>query len=172
MIKGKTIAFFISDHGFGHDLRNIPIIRYILEATKDIRIIIKTGKNQGQFIRDLVGDFNGRVTYFFEAMDMGLVLKENSLDIDSEKLEEKVQDYISSFKEKVSKENEFLHYNNVNLIVSDIVAWVFKSAKELNITSILISNFTWAGIYKEFLSKEICDKYIECYKLADKSFIL
>lgn len=169
MIKGKTIAFFISDHGFGHDSRNIPIIRYILEATKDIRIIIKTGKNQGQFIRDLVGDFNGRVTYFFEAMDMGLVLKENSLDIDSEKLEEKVKDYISSFKEKVSKENEFLHYNNVNLIVSDIVPWVFKSAKELNITSILISNFTWAGIYKEFLSKEICDKYIECYKLADKA---
>ena len=36
----------------------------------------------------LVGDFNGRVTYFFEAMDMGLVLKENSLDVDSEKLEE------------------------------------------------------------------------------------
>lgn len=169
MIKGKTIAFFISDHGFGHASRNIPIIRYILEATKDIRIIIKTGKNQGQFIRDLVGDFNGRVTYFFEAMDMGLILKENSLDVDSEKLEEKVQDYISSFEEKVSKENEFLHYNNVNLIVSDIVPWVFKSAKELNISSILISNFTWVEIYKEHLSKEICDKYIECYKLADKA---
>lgn len=169
MIKGKTIAFFISDHGFGHASRNIPIIRYILEATKDIRIIIKTGKNQGQFIRDLVEDFNGRVTYFFQPMDVGLVLKENSLDIDSEKLEEKVQDYISSFEEKVGKENEFLHYNNVNLIVSDIVPWVFKSAKELNIYSILISNFTWVEIYKEHLSKEICDKYIECYKLADKA---
>lgn len=169
MIKGKTIAFFISDHGFGHDLRNIPIIRYILEATKDIRIIIKTGKNQGQFIRDLVGDFNGRVTYFFEAMDMGLVLKENSLDVDSEKLEEKVQDYISSFEEKVSKENEFLHYNNVNLIVSDIVPWIFKCANELSIPSILISNFTWVEIYKEYLSNEICDKYIDCYKLADKA---
>lgn len=169
MIKGKTIAFFISDHGFGHASRNIPIIRYILEATKDIRIIIKTGKNQGQFIRDLVEDFNGRVTYFFQPMDVGLVLKENSLDIDSEKLEEKVQDYISSFEEKVGKENEFLHYNNVNLIVSDIVPWIFKSAKECNIPSILISNFTWVGIYKEHLSKEICDKYIECYKLADKA---
>ena len=169
MIKGKTIAFFISDHGFGHDSRNIPIIRYILEATKDIRIIIKTGKNQGQFIRDLVGDFNGRVTYFFEAMDMGLVLKENSLDVDSEKLEEKVQDYISSFEEKVSKENEFLHYNNVNLIVSDIVPWIFKCANELSIPSILISNFTWVEIYKEYLSNEICDKYIDCYKLADKA---
>lgn len=169
MIKGKTIAFFISDHGFGHDSRNIPIIRYILEATKDIRIIIKTGKNQGQFIRDLVGDFNGRVTYFFEAMDMGLVLKKNSLDVDSEKLEEKVQDYISSFEEKVSKENEFLHYNNVNLIVSDIVPWIFKCANELSIPSILISNFTWVEIYKEYLSNEICDKYIDCYKLGDKA---
>ena len=169
MIKGKTIAFFISDHGFGHASRNIPIIRYILEATKDIRIIIRTGKNQGQFIRDLVGDFNGRVTYFFEPMDVGLVLKENSLDVDSEKLEEKVQDYINSFEEKVSKENEFLHYNNVNLIVSDIVPWVFKCSKKLNIPSILISNFTWVEIYKEHLSKEICDKYIECYKLADKA---
>lgn len=169
MIKGKTIAFFISDHGFGHDSRNIPIIRYILEATKDIRIIIKTGKNQGQFIRDLVGDFNGRVIYFFEAIDMGLVLKENSLDVDSEKLEEKVQDYISSFEEKVSKENEFLHYNNVNLIVSDIVPWIFKCANELSIPSILISNFTWVEIYKEYLSNEICDKYIDCYKLADKA---
>lgn len=169
MIKGKTIAFFISDHGFGHASRNIPIIRYILEVTKDIRVIIKTGKNQGRFIRDLVGDFDGRVSYFFEPMDVGLVLKEHSLDVDSEKLEEKVQGYISSFKEKVSKENEFLHYNNVNLIVSDIVPWVLKSAKELNITSILISNFTWIEIYKEHLSKEICDKYIECYKLADKA---
>lgn len=168
MIKGKTIAFLISDHGFGHASRNIPIIRYILEATKDIRIIIKTGKNQGQFIRDLVGDFNGRVSYFFEPMDVGLVLKENSLDIDSEKLEEKVQDYISSFEEKVSKEKQFLHYNNVNLIVSDIVPWVFKCSKKLNIPSILISNFTWAEIYKEHLSKEICDEYIQCYKLADK----
>lgn len=60
MIKGKTIAFFISDHGFGHDSRNIPIIRYILEANKNIKVIIKTGKAQGSFIKDLIGDFNDR----------------------------------------------------------------------------------------------------------------
>ena len=160
MIKGKTIAFFISDHGFGHDSRNIPIIRYILEATKDIRIIIKTGKNQGQFIRDLVGDFSGRVRYFFDLMDVGLILRENSLDIDTEKLTEKVEEYIQNFEEKFSKEIEFLHYYNVNLIVSDIVPWIFKCSKKLNIPSILISNFTWVEIYNE---------YIECYKLADKA---
>lgn len=165
----KTLAVYISDHGFGHASRNIPIIRYILEANKDIRVIVKTGKAQGEFIRGLVGDFNGRVKYFFESMDIGLVLKEGSLHIHKEKLEEKVQGYISSFGEKVRKENEFLHYYNVNLIVSDIVPWIFKCANELSIPSILISNFTWVEIYKEYLSKEICDKYIDCYKLADKA---
>lgn len=166
---GFSVAFYISDHGFGHASRNIPIIRYILEVYKDTKIIIRTGKKQGKFIRDLVGNSNERVSYFFNSMDVGLILKENSLDIDVDKLSIKVEEYINSFEEKVRKENEFLNYYNVNLIVSDIVPWIFKSASELNIPSILISNFTWVGIYKEHLSEEICEKYKECYKLADKA---
>lgn len=169
MIKEKSIAFFISDHGFGHASRNIPIIRYILGANKDIRVIIKTGKNQGEFIRSLVGDFSGRVRYFFDLMDVGLILRENSLDIDTEKLTEKVEEYIQKFEEKVSKKIKFLHYYNVNLVVRDIVPWIFKYSKKLNIPSILISNFTWVEIYKEHLSREVCNEYIECYKLADKA---
>ena len=169
MIKEKSIAFFISDHGFGHASRNIPIIRYILESNKDIRVIIKTGRNQGEFIKNLVGDFNSRVSYFFDSIDIGLILKKNSLDVDIEKLTEKVEEYIQNFEEKVSKEIEFLHYYNVNLIVSDIVPWIFKCSKNLNIPSILISNFTWVEIYKEHLSREVCNEYIECYKLADKA---
>ena len=100
---------------------------------------------------------------------MRLILKENSLGIDSEKLDKRVQEYIVSFEKKVRKENKFLHYNNVNLIVSDIVHWIFKCSNKLNIPSVLISNFTWIEIYKEHLSKEICNKYIEYYKLVDKA---
>lgn len=165
----KTIYFAVSDHGFGHASRNIPIIRYILEANDDIRVIVKTGKAQGSFIRDSVRDFNGRVTYFFESMDVGLVLKENSLEIDVRSLERRVKSYLDSFEERVVRENEFLHYNNVDLIVSDIVPWVFWCGKELGIPSILISNFTWVGIYREHLSKEIVNEYAECYMLADKA---
>lgn len=165
----KTIAFYISDHGFGHASRNIPIVRYILEKYDNIRVIIKTGEAQGKFIRDLVGDFNGRTNYFFESMDVGLILKENSLDVDVKCLEIKVKDYIDSFEERVSKENEFLDSNNVDVIVSDIVPWIFKSSKQLNIHSILISNFTWVGIYSEHLSEDIVNKYRECYSLADKA---
>lgn len=165
----KTITFYISDHGFGHASRNIPIIRYILKKYDNIRVIIKTGEAQGEFIRDLVGDFNGRASYFFEPMDIGLVLIKNCLDIDVKCLEIKVKDYIDTFEERISKENEFLHYNNIDLIISDIVPWIFKSSKKLKISSILISNFTWVEIYSEHLSEDIVNKYRECYSLADKA---
>lgn len=165
----SVMAMYISDHGFGHASRNIPIIRYILEVYKNIKIIIKTGKPQGQFIKDLIGDYDGRVSYYFEAMDVGLVLKEGSLEIEVKGLERKVKSYTDSFEEKIRKESEFLHYNNVDLIVSDIVPWVFKCSKNLNISSVLITNFTWVEIYKEYLSKEIVDEYISCYSLADKA---
>lgn len=165
----RTIAFFISDHGFGHASRNIPIIRYILEVNNDINIIIKTGKVQGEFIRGLIGDVNKRVTYYFDNMDVGLVLKEGSLDIHVEKLTEKVNMYINSFDNRSLNEEMFLKENRIDLVVSDIVPWIFKSTKALNIPSILISNFTWVGIYKEHLSEEICEKYKECYRLADKA---
>ncbi|MBX7392909.1 hypothetical protein K4H77_01000 [Clostridium chauvoei] len=35
----------------------------------------------------------------------------------------------------------------------------------------LISNFTWVDIYKEYLEKDIIDKYEECYYLADKTLL-
>ena len=52
----KNIVFYISDHGFGHASRNIPIIRYILEVKNNIKIYIKTGINQGLFIKDSLKD--------------------------------------------------------------------------------------------------------------------
>ena len=168
-IRSMSICFYISDHGFGHASRNIPIIRYILEEYKNIKVIIRIGKAQGNFIKDLIGDYDSRVIYYFEAMDVGLVLKDGSLDIEVNSLEIKVKSYIDSFEEKIRKESEFLHYNNINLVISDIVPWIFKCSKNLNIPSVLITNFTWVEIYKEYLSKEIVDEYISCYKLADKA---
>ena len=38
----KNIAFYISDHGFGHIMRNISVISYILENTEN-RIILVSG---------------------------------------------------------------------------------------------------------------------------------
>lgn len=167
----KTITFYISDHGFGHASRNIPIIRYILHVNNNIRIIVKTGIKQGQFIENSLKEFNERILIYFDKMDVGLILNENSLEIDKDKLYEEINKYISTWNKRVSEEVEFLKYNNVNLVVSDIVPWIFKASKYINIPSILISNFTWVDIYKEYFNESILNEYINAYKLADKVFL-
>lgn len=169
----KNIAFYISNHGFGHASRNIPIIRYILDATSNIKIYIKTDFPQGEFIKSFFYDekYNDRIFFYFEKVDLGLILKEGSMEIDSKKLEKEVLKFIYSWKDKIERENKFLKHNNIDMIISDIVPWIFKVKEQLNIRSILISNFTWVDIYEEHLSKEICDKFLECYKLSDKIFI-
>ncbi|WP_024615538.1 glycosyltransferase [Clostridium sp. Ade.TY] len=169
----KKIAFYISDHGFGHASRNIPIIRYILEERNDIRIYIKTGIKQGEFIKDSLMDLNRSNNVIFDLfnVDIGLVLKKNSLDIDVYKLNKKVTEYIDSWDDKRKKEKEFLIKNNINSVICDIVPWILKVTNELKIKSLLISNFTWVDIYEEYLNKEICNKFKECYELVDKTFL-
>ena len=162
----KTIVFYLSDHGFGHASRNIPIIRYILESNKNIRIIVRTGIMQSTFIKDSLLGFKDRIDVYCDKMDVGLILKENSLDIDKDKLHGEVNRYISTWKERALNESEFLKNNNVNLVISDIVPWIFEAAKDTNIPSILISNFTWVDIYKEYFDDSVLNHYINAYMLS------
>lgn len=164
----KTIAFYISDHGFGHASRNIPIIGYILEANLDIRVIIKTGKQQGEFIKSTLNRYESRLNIYYENVDVGLILKDSSLEINKEKLEIELMRYISSWNKRNLDEIKFLKENSVDLVISDIVPWIFKASNMIKIPSLLISNFTWVDIYKEYFDTKICDEYKKCYMLSDK----
>lgn len=162
----RTIIFYLSDHGFGHAARNIPIIRQLLRIESDLKIVVKTGIPQGEFIESNFKD-ESRIEVLKETMDIGLILKPTSFDLDVLALEAKLDDYIKSWEERIQKEVTFLNEIQPKLIVSDIVPWVFQATKQVNIKSVLISNFTWVEIYEEYLKQEIIQRYQECYDLAD-----
>ncbi len=168
----KTIAFYISDHGFGHITRNIPIIRSILDTSNDIRIIVKCGEKHIQFMKSLLEDYSSSIEYYEENTDVGLILKEGSIEVDKNRLKVKLYDFINSWEERGEKEKEFLQNNDVSLVVSDIIPWIFKACSDGKVKSILISNFTWMEIYKELFKDEYIDKsYLNSYGLADETFI-
>lgn len=170
----RSLAFYISDHGFGHASRNIPIIRYILESRNDIKIYVIIGIKQGEFVKASLSNIKNykNVSFrFIENTDLGLILKDNSLDIDRERLNEEVIKYINSWDNRIKLEKRFLIDKKITLVINDIVPWIFKASKELNIKSVLISNFTWVDIYKEYLDEDICNDFRDCYKLADKVFL-
>lgn len=163
----RTIIFYLSDHGFGHAARNIPIIKQLLAIDETLKIIVKTGSAQGEFIEsNFLGE--SRLNVIKESMDVGLVLKSMSFEIDVPALEERVMQYIESWKQRIEREVELLVHEQPDLIVSDIVPWVFQAAKQANVTSVLISNFTWVDIYEEYLSAKLVKAYQDCYDLADE----
>jgi L-arabinokinase len=72
----RTIAFYISGHGFGHASRNIEIINAILARTDDVRIIARTSAAKWLFDRTIntgtcavdTGTYGGRD--FSRAIDL------------------------------------------------------------------------------------------------------
>lgn len=55
--------------------------------------------------------------------------------------------------------------------MSNIVPWVFDVANQLQIKSVLITNFTWIEIYKEYLILALVKAYQDSYALADEVLI-
>lgn len=168
----KTIVFYISNHGFGHINRNIPIIKHLSEISNDIKIIIKCSEKHIHIMQDLLGESLLNIDYFREDTDVGLIFKKGSLEVDKEKLQETLYAFINTWDEKSNKEELFLKDHQVSLVISDIVPWIFKSCREVGVKSILISNFTWVEIYKElFEDKYIYKSYLDNYILADITLI-
>lgn len=166
----KLIILYLSDHGFGHAARNIPIMKELLAVDQAVNIIVKTGIAQGEFIEsNFLGE--SRLSVIKESMDVGLVLKPMSFELDVPALEERVKQSIESWKQRIEREVQFLTHQQPDLIVSDIVPWVFQAAKQVKIKSVLMSNFTWVEIYDEYLNPELVKSYQDCYDLADEVFI-
>lgn len=104
-------------------------------------------------------------------MIVGLVLKSMSCEIDVPCLERRAHEYVQSWDERIMKEVKFLGSLQPDLIVSDIVPWVFHAANRLQIKSVLMTNFTWVEIYKEYLSLPLVKAYQDSYVLANEVVI-
>lgn len=166
----KNIAFYISNHGFGHASRNIPIIQTLLKLEEDLQIHIKTASAQLHFMKQhIVAD--ERLHFYEQPTDIGLVLKEGTLLIDEEKLNTTITEFVDSWDDLAEKEQEFFKKEQIGLVISDICPWALQAADEARMKSILITNFTWVEIYQEYLPEKLWDAYLRCYEMASKVLI-
>jgi len=167
----SRVAFYISNHGFGHAARNIPIIESLLEQDNNLCIEIKTGSNLIDFMRQSLFHYDLRIVYHPMNTDLGLILKLGTMEIDKEVLLREIMKFISMWDVLIEQENEWLTKHEIDLVVSDIVPWIFKSARLAAVKSIFISNFTWVEIYKELFAEKVYEEYLHCYQEADLALL-
>lgn len=156
----KTIAYYISDYGFGHASRSIAVIRELLNEAPNLKIII-CHSFALDFIKGSLRD--KRVNYRKMNTDIGYFLKEDSIFPDGRKIYEEYQNFISNWDSKITAEENFLMENKVDLIISDITPIALEAAANLGIPSIGISNFTWYTAYRNFIDQEGLDIFRKAY---------
>ena len=105
------VIFYLSDHGFGHAARNIPIIELLLEDGHEV--IVKTGEAQGEFIRDSLKRYKA-LEVISASMDIGLILKNSSFEIDKVALEKKVRTFLTTWPARIHAEVTYLKQVNPN----------------------------------------------------------
>lgn len=162
------IALYISSHGFGHMTRCLGIMENILN-TSGYNLYIVCGKRQNDFARIYLAKYKDRIIYKDLVTDIGLVNKENSLEVDKLSLGQQLYEFTSSWEDIVNDEYDFLKNLNIKCIVSDISPIGTLVGYKLHIPVVLITNFTWVEQYEYIgIDKSIIDKYIQAYSYITK----
>ena len=163
----KHLAFYSSSHGFGHMTRCLAIIEELLETT-DHLIYLASGAYQNSFARVYLARFGDRVTYRDIRTEVGLVNKDNSLQVDIPRLEHELIDFIAGWDTAVATEVAILRDLPITCVFSDISVIGIQVGEQLGVRNIGIANFTWCEQY-EFLglSETIIDRFREVYAKLD-----
>jgi UDP-N-acetylglucosamine transferase subunit ALG13 len=164
----KTIAYYISDYGYGHASRSIAIIRKILNEP-NIKIIVCHSYALA-FIKDSL-NFN-RVSYRNTKTDIGYFLEENSIHPDKIRIIQEYKNFLVNWNERMDQEEMFLQMNKVDLVISDISPLPFGAAERLGIPAIGISNFSWYTAYQGLIDNTMLDPFKEAYQKLTSFFAL
>lgn len=164
------IAFYISSHGFGHLTRSLVHIEEYLNKKKEI--YVACDEKQVNFAKKYLKKYSNQISFSILKTDIGLINKENSLEIDKDELEKELLEFINSWEEIIVKEMEFLRNKNLEKIITDISPIGMIIGKRMEIEVEAISNFTWYNQYLYLkLDKFILDKFSEVENLINKFYM-
>lgn len=164
----KTIAYYISDYGYGHASRSIAIIRNILNEP-NIRIIVCHSYALA-FLKESLN--SNCVTYRNIKTDIGYFLEENSINPDRIRILQEYKNFLSNWDGRRNQEEKFLQINNVDLVISDISPLPFGVAERLGKPAIGISNFSWYTAYQGLIDDKELEPFKEAYTKMTSFFSL
>lgn len=165
-------VWYVSCHGFGHITRSLAQLEKKLDENSNFKCIIVSGEKQIEFAKLYFKDYSDRVIFRGILTDVGLINKNNSLDVDKELLEIKLKDFISKWDNIVEEEINFLKSYNIGDVFCDISPIGILVSKSLKKKVNLISNFTWYQQYIYLnLDLEITQKYLELDKMIDNLYL-
>ena len=152
----RTIAFYVSGHGFGHARRAATLIRALVEADGGLRVVVRTSAPAGLF----GGIVNARVSPPEESFDPGVV-ERDPLTIDGEASVRRLGEVLARRGEIVRREAAFLREVAASLVIADIPFLAGDAAEAAGVPCDAVGNFTWDWIYEPFATTAESQRLVE-----------
>jgi UDP:flavonoid glycosyltransferase YjiC (YdhE family) len=141
------IAYYISGHGFGHASRSIELIKAIVAARPDARIVIKTAAPAWLF--DAIA--GPSIAVLPLDADTG-VTQRDSLNIDERDSVRRAAVFYRDLDGLADREAVFLRTSGATVVIGDIPPLAPAAAARAGVPAIAIGNFTWDWIYAGYES--------------------
>jgi hypothetical protein len=166
--RSRSVAYYISAHGYGHGVRSCCIIRALNELSPDISVHLVTELPQS-FLSSHIGSDRNPVRA--SSFDVGMV-QLDSIRVDVDATLSKVEGICLHRKELISREAGYLRDTNIDVVVADIPGIPLGAAARLKIPCLAVGNFGWDWIYSEFAALDQrwqsgVDVFREDYSKAD-----
>ncbi|GFN29854.1 glycosyltransferase [Paenibacillus xylaniclasticus] len=163
-----TVAYYVSDYGYGHAARSIAVIRaWLQSAATPYRIVVCSSERILSFMRSSLQEHSESVCYRRCASELGYVLHAGSIEPDFAAFRKKYKAYVQALPMEVRREADFLHNSQVELVVSDISPIALLAAQQAQIRSAGVSNFTWYTAYRSMLDRLSLQPLNEAYAAMD-----
>jgi UDP:flavonoid glycosyltransferase YjiC (YdhE family) len=166
------IVFYISGHGFGHVVRSVELIKALVAARPDARIVVKTSAPAWLF--DTIPGTSVTLVPF-EA-DTGIT-QPDSVTIDERDSLQRAAEFYRGFETLAGREAEFLRSSGATVVLGDTPPLAHAAAARAGVPSVAIGNFTWDWIYDGYASfrteaSDVIDVMRKAYALATRALRL
>lgn len=167
-MQAKNLCFYLSDHGFGHIARNIPLIAEAVRRTNGF-VYVVCGKRHLEFAKAnlleiLTPEQSSRIRYRAEHTDIGLILQHGTLLVDTAALTDACARYLAELPERAKQEADWLRQHDVAAALCDMPLWSISACEQAGVPLLYVGNFTWTELYREFLPEHIWKAYAAEYR--------
>lgn len=166
----KTIAYYVTDSGFGHLTRSVAIVKHLLKNS-DYNVLFACNKEQNNVAKVGLIKYEKRVSFINVDTDANTAFYENSLKVDMDATRNNIVAYLDELEDHMEQQYSLLKGMEIVLMITDLSILGIMLGKKLGVKTIGISNYTWYNRFKNMgIEEDIIGIYKKWYNKLDVLF--